>query len=352
MKKFVMLAMSFMALTLSSCSDVDSPETVVKSPISKTSETRSSDTCLLYFESKEDFDAEVAKIATLSSDEEKMRWVDEKHPGFKSIQTQYWEAMAEMAEMTNVDAEHYNAFEQKHKSLYFPKFMEDAGFYVPMTNLDAAFLANENCEISIAGKIIDLQDVDSYNDLVEVGRAYYAIESPMPLSTMTSFSLSSTSMNSVGPEYDSGWTQYDDRKVKLKARRKFNTIPMATGNNGSGSESVIHLEFCFRKKTWLGWSNYSSKSTIVFKATIPFAGILGPVSFAKDGNSSHDSELQYPIRISSDATHWYYTFDEAPCEASITYQGVSHTLIYNWSMPGIQCVTPISANHAPILPYI
>lgn len=350
MKNLIMLAMLIMVFTLSSCSDVEMPESSVQTTLSKSKQTRSSENTVLSFESKEDFETAVAHIATLSSDEEKMEWVNKNNPNFKSIQNVYWDAMEEMADMENIDAEQYNAFEQKYKSLYFPKYDEDAGFYVPMANLDAAFLVNDDCEVSIAGNIINLRDIEDYNKLVELGRAYYSIDSSMPLAAMGSFNLNSTSMNSVGPEYDSGWTKYGDRKVKLKARRKFNTIQMAVGFDGS--ESVIHLEFCFRKKTWLGWSNYKSKSTITFKASLPGGRTLGPATFSHNGTSSHDSELRYPIRISSDASHWYYTFDEAPCEASIDYQGVSGTLKYNWNMPGIQCVTPLSANHAPIIPVL
>lgn len=339
-----------MVVAFSSCSDVEMPDAKAQTTPSKSYQTRSSDALFLSFESKEDFESAVTFIAKLSSDEEKIEWVNKNYPGFNSIQAIYWEAMAEMEEIEDVDADRYTAFEQKYNSLYFPKYMEDAGFYIPMTNLNAAFLVNENCEVSIAGNILNLRDIEDYNKLVELGRAYYAADIPMCLSTMGSFNLNSTSMNSVGPEYDSGWKEYGDRKVKLKARRKFNTIQMAVGFNGS--ESVLHLEFCYRKKTWLGWTNSKSKSTIVFKASLPGGNTLGPVSFSHDSNSSHDSEVLYPIRISSDATHWYYTFDEAPCEATIDYRGVSQTLKYNWNMPGIQCVTPISASHAPILPVL
>lgn len=350
MKNLIMFAMFIMAFALSSCSDVERPEPSVQATLQETLKTRSSEVSTLSFESMEDFQTAVAHIATLSSEEEKLEWINKNYPNFRSIQLLYWEAMEEMANTDAVEAEQFNAFEQKYESLYFPKYEEDAGFYIPMTNLDAAFLVNENCEVAIADAILNLKDINDYHELAELGRAFYSIESPMPITEMGSFNLNSTSMNSVGPEYDSGWTQYGDRKVKLKARRKFNTIQMAVGFNGS--ESVMHFEFCFRKKTWLGWSNYSSKSTIEFKASLPGGRTLGPVLYSHSGTSSHDSETPYPIRISSDASHWYYTFDAAPCEAVINYQGVSQTLKYNWIMPGIQCVTPLTANPAPILPQL
>jgi hypothetical protein len=149
-------------------------------------------------------------------------------------------------------------------------------------------------------------------------------------------------MDPVGPDYDSGWTTYGNRKVKLKAHRRFETFTPSPGFNGS--ISWLHLEFCFRKKTWIGWTNYKSKSTISFNATIPGTKRTVQGYFEHNGNSSHDSEIEYPISITADANYRYYTFVETPCVATITYQGVDKTLKYTWNMPGIQCVTPISSS--------
>lgn len=350
MKIFLISVMFIMAMAFSSCSNEEMAEMKQAYPQSRSGQEAMAQDSVLSFDSRQDFEAAVAHIASLPSEDEKAEWVRGVYPHFQSVQNRYWMAMEEMGEMENVDEECYNTFQKKYSMLYFPKYMDDAGFYIPMTDLDAAFLANENCEVIIGGEIVNLRDIEDYSKLMELGRAYYSIDNPMPIAAMTSFELKSTSMDPVGPEYDSGWTTYDDRKVKLKARRKFNTIEMSPGFNGS--QSVLHLEFCFRKKTWLGWSNYKSESTLTFKATA-FGGkpVTAP-SFHHNSNSSHDSELLYPIRITSDASHWYYIFDEAPCEATVNFRGVSHILTYKWNMPGIQCIHPLSASHYPIVPYI
>lgn len=348
MKNYIMFAMLIMVLSLSSCSDIDIPESRLESAISQTKLTRASESCILSFENGEEFENAVKKIATLTSDEEKMEWVNKNFQNFKSIQNIYWDAMEEMAGIENVNIEEYNKFEQKYKCLYFPKYEEDAGFYIPMSDLDAAFLVNEDCEVTVSNEIVNLKDIFNYDSLIELGRAYYAKETVLPFGTMTPFYLNSTSMNSVGPEYDSGWKEYGNRKVKLKARRRFEAYSPTPVINGS--KSLLHLEFCFRKHTWLGWANYKCKSTITFKADIPGGRTVGPITFSHNSTSSHDSEVAYPIHISSDASHWYYTFVEAPCEATINYNDITEILKYNWNMPGIQCTTPISASHVYITP--
>lgn len=339
-----------MAIGLSACSNVEEP---ISGGLTNTSLTRSGQAVslgdsMLSFNSQDDFQATVTHLESLSSVEDKMNWIKENYPNFKSIQSLYWDAMAEMGKMENVDTDKYEAFQQKYLGLYFPKYLEDAGFYVPMVNLDAAFLVNKECNVEIAGTVINLRDIEDYSKLIELGRAYYSNESPTPISDLASFNLNSTSMKSVGPEYDSGWKTYDKRKVKLKARRRFTSYSPTPVIKGS--KSLFHLEFCFRKKTWLGWVNYSSTSTIVFKANIPGLGWTNDLSFSHNGSSSHDSEFEYPIKITSDASHTYYTFGEAPCVAQITFRDVSSQLNYSWNMPGCQCVTPRTSSPVLILP--
>lgn len=350
MKKILLFTMLIMVIGLSSCSDVEDPISgvVTNTPVSRSGQDVSVKDSMLSFNSEDDFHAAVTHIESLSSEEDKMNWVKENYPNFKSIQSFYWEAMDEMGNMEDVDTDKFDAFQQKYSGLYFPRYLEDAGFYVPMANLDAAFLVNKECKVEIAGTVINLRDIEDYSKLIELGRAYYSNESPIQISDLASFNLNSTSMNSVGPEYDSGWKTYDKRKVKLKARRRFTSYSPTPAIKGS--KSLFHLEFCFRKKTWLGWINYSSKSTIVFKANIPGLGWTNDLTFSHNGTSSHDSEFEYPIKISSDASHTYYTFGEAPCVAQITFSDVSSQLNYSWNMPGCQCVTPLKSSPALILP--
>lgn len=352
MKKLTLFAMACMAISLFSCSESEIPEPVVSNDTRQTrggnDDIASVEGPVLSFESMEDFKSAVAELEQFSSEEEKFKFMTSFYPGFKSIQHLFWEAMEEMEEMDDVDEDQYNAFMQKYKGLYFPLYQEDAGFYIPMTNLDEAFFVNRGCKVEIAGEIKDLRDIRNYQQLINFNRAYYPKDMAALSSSYTTFQLNSTSMRSVGPEYDSGWTKYNKRKVKLKARRRFKTFyptPLI-----KGSKSLFHLEFCFRKKTCFGWCNYKSRSTIRFKANIPGKGWTNEYVFNHNGYSSHDSELEYPIKITNDATHTYYTFGEAPCIANIDYRGVDHTLNYSWTMPGCYCSNPRTEHPVLILP--
>lgn len=117
-----------------------------------------------------------------------------------------------------------------------------------------------------------------------------------------------------------------------------------------GSQSFLHLEFCFRKKGWFGWGNVSRKSTITFKTTLP--SINRPLTFSQshNGNSSHDSEFLYPVKITRDASNVYYTFEEVNCNASVEFEGISELLTYVWTMPGIQAISPGTKGPAAIVP--
>ncbi len=351
MKQIFMIALLASAGMWYGCSEADIPsDELLSGSLQEASEKVSETATVLEFESLSDFQNAMNNLSSYNTEEEKIQWVNTHYPNFSSIQELYWDAMAEMAQLDASSEEEYMAFKEKYANLYFPNYREDAGFYIPMTNLDAAFLTNKNCEVSIAGEIVNMKDIESYDVLMDLGRAYYASILPTTRATMGSFNLNSTAMNSVGPEYDSDWTVYDgDRKCKLKARRVFKD-----NSNGMirGSLSYLHLEFCFRKKTWLGWSNYSSKSTIDFTANIP--GVSTPVkaNFSNSGTSSHDNELLYPIAITQDSNNWYYTFVETPCVANVGYQGVGKPLVYKWNMAGIQCVTPLTASPVQINPYL
>lgn len=345
---FFALTTGLLSAVSCSQSSIEIDEQLIDATILDYVDTRAEHENILTFESEVDFQKAVDEISSFDTDEEKLQWVKTKFPEFSSIQTLYWEAMQEMAEINAEDKEICERFQSKYSSLYFPLYEEDGGFYIPMKDLDAAFLVNENCGVIIAGKINNLKDIWDYDTLMKLGRSYYAVDSPMATATMGSFSLNNTSQNSVGPEYDSDWKEYGSKKVKLKARRVFKTYEVAHGFNGS--ESLLHLEFCFRKKTWFGWGNVKRESEINFSTTLP-TNI--PLTFNKkhNGNSSHDSEFRYPVKITSDASKVYYTFAEVVCHATVDFEGIAELLQYTWTMPGIQAISPSVNGPALIIPY-
>lgn len=334
MKKYIFILICIFVICLSSCSDnaivddISMPQTLSKNQ-SKNQKVYKS----ISFSSEKEYEDAYYAISHLSTEEEKANWVKENYPTFYSMHDLYSDAMDEMASYADVTKEIYQKFEDKYCALYFPHYLDDAGFYIPMSDLNASYLVNPNGEVSISDKVKNLIDISDYYSLVNLGRAFYSTESNLTRGDAVEFYLTSTSMNSVGPEYDSGWKEYGDRKVKLKARRRFETINLSP--QLVGSHSLIHLEFCFRKKTWLGWSNYKCKSTISFQFNLFGRGWYGPIIWDHNSTSSHDSEMEYPIIEYNAGDHYVYSFVEAPCTATINFADISSPLNYNWTMPGL-----------------
>ncbi len=303
---------------------------------------------MLKFKSQAEFDNALQILRSLKSKKEKSEWVHTTFPEFTSIQDVYEQAGEEMADMTDESEAAFMDFKNKYKELYFPLIGEDAGFYIPIKDLDAAYLANPNGKVIINDAEVDLKDISDYETLKTLGRAYYKDEQPQTRVAGIRFELNSTSINSVGPEYDSGWRQYGKRKIQLKARRRFTTIELSPGFNGS--QSWFHTEFCFRKKTFIGWVNYRCTSNITGTVTIPGFPYKLKLDATETGTSSHDKDYPYPIYINSQGDEWIYSFFEAPCTATVAFKDIDQLVVFNWTMPYIYTTTPNSYLPRQILP--
>lgn len=346
MKKVMMAAMSFGLLTtVLSCSE--STLTLPDSNLAKESSAfvEYAKTNILTFKSQAAFNEALQMLKTMETEQEKLKWIHEAFPNFISMQDVYEQAGLEMAEMSSDTKEAYMSFMQKFDGLYFPLVEEDAGFYVPMKDLDLAYLANSKGKVIIGDAEVDLRDISDYETLKNLDRAYYENEKPMTRAAETEFFITSPDMNSVGPEYDSGWRQYGKRKIKLKARRRFTEIQVSPGFKGS--KSWFHTEFCFRKKTIVGWVNYRCTSNITGTVTIPGYPQKLILNATQSGTSSHDKDYVYPIHIVKSGNVWYNSFHAAPCTATVAFKDISQPVVFNWTMPGIYCK---STSPAPVLP--
>ena len=67
-------------------------------------------------------------------------------------------------------------------------------------------------------------------------------------------------------------------------KQRINPTPPA--NPGLKFEMNLKLEISFRKKTWLGWANYSSVTNTNMKFNIDGSEIT--YNFYKNADSSHD----------------------------------------------------------------
>lgn len=346
-----------MVIGLMACNNADEPEVALEnSSIEQYLEVQVEEGIdaapILSFDSYEAYKRTLDKLRSMDTDEARSEWVHSTYPEFTSIEDIYQKAGEEMAKIELETAESFNEFRHEYASLYFPMVDEDAGFYIPITDDVASFLANRDCKIIISNKVISLKDIHNYVDLQQTGKAYYemqnSMKSPQRMRSEIPFYYTNRNMNSVGPEYDSGWHTYDKRRVKLKARRRFKEKDI-TDLNFHGSQSWFHTEFCFRKKTFFGWANYSCSSSMAITMSIP--QFSTQTQYSNDsGTSSHDNEFLYPIYSSNDGEYWYNRFYEAPIVAIINFGDIDTPLTYSWNMPGIVCTTSISEGPIQIIP--
>lgn len=339
-KNLLPLLIGFLSVFLASCSSFDdsslsgtSDETVHAMPNAAVYTADNTNDTILSFESENAFRTAITTLAQLESDSVRTEWVKAQYPSFKSIRDIYNAAGEEAATASLQTEVEFKSFQTKYNKLYFPLIEEDAGFYIPIKDEATAFLANANCCVRIAGIVTDLRNINDYSDLMETGKAYYSLETPMLLAAEDIVPITGCDVNSVGDEYTSGWTEYKSRKIMLKARRRFEKLMMTI--DVPGIKSLIHTELCFRKKTWLGWMNYSGKSTMTGIIRFVNSDDFMVLDHNENGMSSHDNEIPYPVM--TDRTHLtgIYGFDAVSTKVKVTLDGISDIMEYTITLPKI-----------------
>lgn len=262
--------------------------------------------------------------------------------------------MNEMASIENINPESYNAFQTKYNALYFPQYKDDAGFYMPIKDQNLTYFANKNCKVRIADEDVNLRDVLSYKDLQVSGEAYYSLRSEsnemeLQMGSLPEIFVSyKPHLHHVGPEYSSGWQVIGKRKVCFKARRWLRDDSYTLTPNPfvpdqkvkfTQSTSFTHYEFCFRKKTWIGWVNYSSPSDI--KILHKYDGEKDwstSLFYHHNEYSSHDDDEKTSYSQYEQGTvpadSRYYKVGEHYV-ASVKIRAIDHELNYSWSFPKV-----------------
>ncbi|MDE6533170.1 MAG: hypothetical protein K2M27_06525 [Muribaculaceae bacterium] len=340
MKKIIVF-MSAVLLLLTSCGNEDIPQMPEKTMTkNEKSLTRSTKTYpVLSFESQSEFDSVVCQIATLNSSEAKLKWVKENYPNFESIQGVYSQALSE-AESLDETEEEFLAFMDKYDTLYFPLVGDDAGFYIPVKDLDVSFLLSPACEVNIAGNLIDMKDIYSYDTLVSLGRAYYS-NTQFNVSTLDYEQFRfDKNLKNIGGTFESGWRYNDDhdRKINVKIDRQLKELEPAP--TYTVSESRLHIEVSFRKHTAFGWANYSSETGVV--GSFKCDSITVPVEVSMKGTSSHDVYLVIPVHIAlGDGNYYVATFPELSSNNLVVhFRGFDNRTPYEVKMTGAYCTIP------------
>lgn len=300
---------------------------------------------MLSFDSEASFQQAVETLKSMNSWEEKNSWLKSNFGDFQSMQSVYDAAMVE-AENLGETEEEYKSFKDKYSTLYFPMYQEDCGYYIPLKDLDMATLVNENGNVRIAGNVVNKKDITSYQELMDLGRAYYEGSKgaqSRAVGTSGETFIFDKNVEDIGSTWDSGWHKENGKKVKLKIRRRIVDWSMK-----------LHTEFCFRKKTVFGWANYSSTSTIT--GTAKMYNDSGDclqtidISHHESGHSSHDAD-HGPLNVYRSALNPYtqlYTYSvlKVVGNASVDYRGIGSAQQYNWTL--VPATNENKASYIPI----
>ena len=139
-------------------------ESLASSNETKTSTRTASVDTIPVFASEAEFNQAVKTVSTLLTVEEKENWVKNHYGNYQSMQELYDNAMEEAADLGET-REAYQNFKAKYNSLYFPLYKEDAGCYIPLKDLNAAYLVNANGNANINGKVVNNVSSMKYKSL-------------------------------------------------------------------------------------------------------------------------------------------------------------------------------------------
>lgn len=185
-----------------------------------------------------------------------------KKDGFYSLYDYFTDAMNE-AESYYDRPGGYEEFKTKYSMLYFPEEGDDYSAYLPVKDERIAKLLNANGEVSINGKVLNLNDITSYQQLLELGIAATEENSITPTTRAEDYPLNEL------PE------------VKCNNRRLWVVTEVRKGSSPGVAEEIAIL-VRFRKKGLFGkWYNYGSTTYLKFEPD-------GREYSIKDKNSTHE----------------------------------------------------------------
>jgi hypothetical protein len=173
-----------------------------------------------------------------------------KKYGFFSLYDAFVDAMSN-AEIFYEREGGYEEFKEKYSSLYFPECGEDYAAYLPLKDKEIAKLLNVKGEILIGGEIVNLIDINSYEQLIALGRV-----SPSDEQNWIS-TRSNKEENLPQLRAKMGITIYDPYNNKNVLELIQDDVKFWINATTSGNK--ICVEFCWRQKGFLGkWYNFSS----------------------------------------------------------------------------------------------
>ena len=324
MKKFILAAI--LPCLFEACSnDViigDSDELINKSELSL--DTNDS---ILSFASKADFDQVVSALKKMDCNTQQ-EWLNENYGNFHSLSDEFEEALLE-AEKLDESEEAFKTYYSKYgETLFFPFFRDGVGPYLPVIDKYVAKLLNKKGKVLISGVEVDLKDIHNYSQLQELHRAMYSLNE-----TQNKVGRKRVAGTPAGDEYDSEWYHENGKKIRLKCQRRY-TGEYEDGQLGKNHQYGLHIEISFRKKTWLGWTNYVSFVGIDARFNLA-DGQLVTLLDSHTNDSSHDYYIDLPKvykRPFSMTDNYSYIAPGIDADVKLDYRGIGHTLQYNFTL--------------------
>lgn len=304
-------------LTLCSCNNDFADEFEVDKVISNSVDSISNGMTMLQFASESDFENAIKTLSSLDV-QERSEWVITHYGKIVSLKDVYDEAMND-AEQLDESSVAYEKFRNKYeKSLLFANYKDDYGVYLPVSNDVIASLLNSDGNILINGEVKNMKDIFSYSQLQQLGVAMYDLDDNV-----------ARSRYEVEDEYDSKWYRENGKKIRVKCGRQ---VLKDSGILTTPVMMRMHIEISFRKKTWLGWTNYSSQIEVEGSYTI--AGTTTSISENKTADSSHDYyySLPYAMPVAYNNSYQRLALPIA-VDLKINYRGIHHELDYQFTLP-------------------
>ncbi|GHV39474.1 hypothetical protein FACS1894179_04430 [Bacteroidia bacterium] len=269
------------------------------------------------------------------SREERENW-NKQFGDFKSLDQMYNLAMQE-ADKLDFTEEEYKQFKEKYSSfLYFPEYKDDFGAYVPFESLSYAYITDKRGRYIIGDKVVELNKINTYEQLQKSGQAMYSleeIESNKTLKATAGYNnikrvdVKSKFAGQAASDWFRGGSK-NGKKLQFKVGRRIKpfTSPNPTGGNPilHGVNTSLDVEITFRKKGFLGkWYNYSSDTDTEITC------LDKTERFHKSGVSSHDWTSQYLLPVlKRDNLKRETHYAELPFNIKTDYRGIGDLL---WS---------------------
>lgn len=280
----------------------------------------------LRFKDEAAYEKTIAKLESMS-EEERSQWYKTLE-GFNSLQAVFEKAMVDVEDVDETEKS-YMSFKTKYdKYLYFPMYEEDYGVYIPIIEQDIAPVANPDGLVIVGNEVRSLKNIINYSDLQQSGQAYYE-----PTSVQTK-ALSPTA--NIRSQYlgqaSSGWERRGSRKLQIKFGRKSNQVVAP-----SPFRLYLHMEVSFRKKTWIGWVNYSSITDTKVDYTI--SGVKYTYTLHKNNYSSHDwfDNKDLPFARAGATTNGIAVYSTPAISASFRseFRGFDQPYYWNCNLPEV-----------------